>query len=83
MQHIITTATVTSPALRAIRPERAVQLHVIAMWQQYLTWRARRATKLLLKSLDDRTLADIGVSRTGIDAVVRDIETQRTRWYVG
>lgn len=83
MQHVITTAIAASPASRAIGPARAAQLHVDAAWQQYLTWRARRATKLLLKSLDDRTLADIGVPRTGIDAVVRVIERQRTRWYVG
>jgi uncharacterized protein YjiS (DUF1127 family) len=56
---------------------------IAATFTHYMTWRARRATKLLLKSLDDRTLADIGVLRTGIDAVVRDIELQRTRWYVG
>jgi uncharacterized protein YjiS (DUF1127 family) len=79
-----TIAAVETHANSAIAsPINMLRHHLATAWSQYMAWRARRATKLLLKSLDDRTLADIGVLRSGIDAVVRDIEIQRRRWYVG
>lgn len=73
--------TRANPAIAS--PAKMLRHHLGAAWTRFMVWRARRATKLLLQSLDDHTLADIGVARGGIDAVVRDIERQRTRWYVG
>ena len=36
------------------------------------TWRQRRIAAAELRSLDDRMLADLGVTRSEIDRVVRD-----------
>jgi uncharacterized protein YjiS (DUF1127 family) len=79
MQNTITAAQ-TSASSGIPPPAKMLGQQLATAWSQYMTWRARRATKLLLKSLDDRTLADIGVVRTGIDTVVRDLEQQRVRW---
>ena len=76
-------AVQTHSSSSSTSPAKVLREHLAMTFSHYMAWRARRATKLLLKSLDDRTLADIGVLRIGIDAVVRDIERQRTRWYVG
>jgi uncharacterized protein YjiS (DUF1127 family) len=51
-----------------------------AAWSRYVGWKAGRDTRNALHSLDDRTLADIGVSRGGIEAVVRDIERRKSQW---
>ena len=40
------------------------------MWAFYWDYQARRATMLLLHSLDDRTLSDIGFQRSEIPSVV-------------
>ena len=39
-------------------------------WRAYWDWRARKATILILSSLDRRTLHDIGVSPSEIDSLV-------------
>lgn len=57
--------------------------YVVAVWARFLQWQMRRATRLLLNSLDDRTLADIGVKRSDIDVVLRDLEHRKARWQVG
>jgi uncharacterized protein YjiS (DUF1127 family) len=49
-------------------------------WMLFAAWKAGRDTRHALHSLDDRTLADIGVSRGGIEAVVRDIERRKSQW---
>jgi uncharacterized protein YjiS (DUF1127 family) len=64
------------------KPTQALSEYVMAVWSRFLTWQTRRATRLLLNSLDDRTLADIGVPRDGINAVLRDIERRKANWYV-
>ena len=56
-------------------------LYVVAIWSRFLGWQMRRATRLLLMSLDDRTLADIGVRRDEIDTVLREIEQRKAHWY--
>ena len=64
---------------RSGRPSNA---YARAVWSRFLTWKMRRATRLVLGSLDDRTLADIGVRRDEINILVREIETSKARWYV-
>ena len=49
------------------------------MWTAYWTGRARRATVLLLKSLDTRTLRDIGIDRSEIESVVYGPPDERRR----
>jgi len=39
-------------------------------WQAYWDWRARRATVLLLRALDARTLHDIGIAPSEIESLV-------------
>ena len=41
---------------------------LMALWQAYLAWRLRTAAKTALCELDDRTLKDIGLHRSEIDA---------------
>jgi uncharacterized protein YjiS (DUF1127 family) len=39
-------------------------------WEAYWSWRAKRATVAILRSLDRRTLEDIGVSASEIESAV-------------
>jgi uncharacterized protein YjiS (DUF1127 family) len=39
-------------------------------WQAYWHWRARKATILILRSLDRRTLSDIGISPGEIESLI-------------
>jgi len=39
--------------------------------KRFLAWRRRRATRVILSALDDRTLRDIGVERSEIDTIAR------------
>lgn len=43
---------------------------VAHLWKAYWEYQARRATVMMLRSLDDRTLADIGLTRSEITSVV-------------
>ncbi len=49
-----------------------------ALWCAYLAMQFRRALRLVLDSLDDRTLKDIGVARGEIDAIIEG--THSTSW---
>lgn len=59
---------------------KTVSHYLGAAWSRYAGWKAGRATRHALNALDDRMLADIGVSRGGIEAVVRDIERRKSQW---
>jgi uncharacterized protein YjiS (DUF1127 family) len=48
-------------------------------WRACARWRERRAALRELNALDDRTLRDIGISRSEIDWVVRSTEAARLR----
>jgi len=48
-------------------------------WRAYARWRERRAAVQELHALDDRTLRDIGISRSEIDWVVSSTEAARLR----
>ncbi|HEY7549791.1 MAG TPA: DUF1127 domain-containing protein [Hyphomicrobiaceae bacterium] len=50
-------------------------------WRAYWDWRARKATVLLLRSLDARTLHDIGISPGEIESLVHDGAGDRCRRY--
>lgn len=39
---------------------------IVGMWRRYWVRRTQHATMRLLQSLDDRTLKDIGISRSAI-----------------
>jgi uncharacterized protein YjiS (DUF1127 family) len=50
-------------------------------WDAYWDRRARRATVLMLESLDDRTLRDIGLSRSEIRSAVFGGDVKRRPAY--
>jgi len=60
----------------------AVMRHVSAVWSRLAAWKMRRATRIILCSLDDRILNDIGLARSEIDAVLRDRQARTQRWPV-
>ncbi len=62
-----------------VRPARELADYLIAVWCRYLTWQARRATRILLNALDDRALRDIGLQRGEIASVASEIAWQRLR----
>jgi uncharacterized protein YjiS (DUF1127 family) len=47
------------------------------LFNSYRTWRTRRAAAFELRSLDDRSLRDIGVNRSEIESVVRGWDSSR------
>jgi uncharacterized protein YjiS (DUF1127 family) len=52
-------------------------------WHAYWAHRRQRATVLLLHSLSDRALEDIGIHRSEIESVVHDTSRERrhhTNW---
>jgi uncharacterized protein YjiS (DUF1127 family) len=50
-------------------------------WQAFWRWRARQATVAILSALDDRALADIGMSRVEIESFVHGTPGERLRRY--
>lgn len=56
-----------------LQPERTLLQYPVLLWRWYLAWQMRRAMRMLLATLDDRTLRDIGVRRSEIGCIVRDI----------
>jgi uncharacterized protein YjiS (DUF1127 family) len=51
------------------------------VWRAYWERRARRATVLILNSLDERTLRDIGLARSEIESCVYGEGNDRLRRY--
>jgi len=49
-------------------------------WRAYWDWRAREATVLILRSLDRRTLHDIGVDPSEIESLVYGGGDRRRRY---
>jgi uncharacterized protein YjiS (DUF1127 family) len=60
---------------------RRLVRYLLDLWRAYWVHRAQRASIVLLSSLDDRTLADIGLTRSEIEPVVRHKSRQRLRHY--
>jgi len=49
-------------------------------WEAYWSWRAKRATVGILKTLDRRTLEDIGVHASEIESAVYGSADRRRRY---
>jgi uncharacterized protein YjiS (DUF1127 family) len=64
-------------AARALAHRAAVTAR--ERWRAYAGWRERRAAIKELASLDDRTLKDLGLTRSEIEFVVRGSEPPRLR----
>ena len=47
--------------------------------RRFLAWRQRRATRIVLSALDDRTLRDIGIKRGEIDAIASSMDIPKGR----
>jgi uncharacterized protein YjiS (DUF1127 family) len=62
--------TARLPRRRSAVAARAAARLVRAGWRAYWDWRARKATVLILRSLDCRTLHDIGIHPTEIESLV-------------
>ncbi|HEY7086079.1 MAG TPA: DUF1127 domain-containing protein [Hyphomicrobiaceae bacterium] len=76
------TMTTTCPSHSAAVNTGLRLVHSLSdLWRAYWAHRARRASIILLSSLDDRTLADIGLGRSEIEAVVREKSRTRLRHY--
>jgi uncharacterized protein YjiS (DUF1127 family) len=50
------------------------------VWRGYWRRRAERATRFLLRSLDDRTLKDLGIHRSEIESVACCGRDRRRGW---
>ena len=74
------TMTTTSPS-NSHTPSLRLAQYLRQLWRAYWAHRARRASIVLLSSLDDRTLADIGLARSEIESVVREKSKHRLRHY--
>jgi len=76
------TMTTTSPSHSMALSTGLRLVHILRdLWRAYWAHRARRASIVLLSSLDDRTLADIGLARSEIESVVHEKSRQRVRYY--
>jgi uncharacterized protein YjiS (DUF1127 family) len=75
--------SVVYPLRAALGSGAAVAEAVIAKaskwWRAYALWRERKVAARELHALDDRTLKDIGVSRSEIEWVVRGPHPTRSR----
>jgi uncharacterized protein YjiS (DUF1127 family) len=84
----MTSMSFTTCSQRAVRkprrpsalPARAARL-LGAGWRAYWDWRARKATVLILRSLDCRTLRDIGIHPSEIESLVYGGGGDRCRRY--
>jgi uncharacterized protein YjiS (DUF1127 family) len=50
-----------------------------ALWLCLVAWHIRRGTRAALRSLDDRTLRDIGLTRGEIESAVEDLDVVLAR----
>ena len=62
---------------------RSVQETLKHWWTAFWLRRAQRATVAMLRSLDDRSLNDIGISRSEIESVVYAKQNERRVQYAG
>jgi len=65
--------------IRTNSPRRVRSSLRFEVLHRFLAWRQRRATRIVLSALDDRTLRDIGVARSEIDAIARSVEMTKER----
>jgi uncharacterized protein YjiS (DUF1127 family) len=60
---------------------RSLGAHARSLWETYWDYQARRATALVLETLDDRALKDIGLARGEIWPAVFGGAHARARHY--
>ena len=65
----------------SLTPAARVAEMLKGAWHAYLDWRARHATLRILRSLDSRTLHDIGLHADEIESAVYGKRGDRKRWY--
>jgi uncharacterized protein YjiS (DUF1127 family) len=58
----------------------ALSRYMAAAWSRLAARRMRRATRIILSSLDDHILKDIGLERSDIDRVLGDLQRHRLHW---
>ena len=63
-------AIFTAPSTSARPATHSLGSLLKSGWDAYWKRRARRATVMVLRSLDDRSLHDIGVDRSEIESIV-------------
>jgi uncharacterized protein YjiS (DUF1127 family) len=72
-----------APAARGGRGPAAVAARIGSLiaggWRAYWDWRVKRTTVLMLRSLDRRTLHDIGIDPSEIESLVHDPGRERRR----
>ena len=71
----------TAPSTSARHHKQGAGSVFKSWWDAYWTMRARRTTVMMLRSLDDRSLHDIGVDRSEIESVVYGKPSDRTLHY--
>ena len=67
---------------KAVQTPSALLSHITTVWKRFSTWKMRCATRIILSSLDDRILKDIGLQRREINAVLYDLHVRTLRWPV-
>lgn len=78
MSHTLITTSVPAKAAQISSLGQLTRI-LASLWAQLLLWRAQRATRAALHSLDDRMLHDIGVTRGKIDLMFRDPACPKSR----
>jgi uncharacterized protein YjiS (DUF1127 family) len=77
--------TCTQPGADTDRAQPTLRVRAAGLahrtWRAYWERRARRATVLILRSLDERTLHDIGISPGEIESCVYSRSSDRRRRY--
>jgi uncharacterized protein YjiS (DUF1127 family) len=52
----------------------SVERTLRSLWLRLIAWHIRRGTRAALRSLDDRTLRDIGLTRGEIESAAQDFD---------
>jgi uncharacterized protein YjiS (DUF1127 family) len=58
------------PAITPSFSTKRAAVRLRRLWRGYRDYQARRAIAVMLYALDDRTLADLGINRDGLEPLV-------------